>query len=343
MRHENLTNTTFLHDGLVNGTTYYFAVAAVGPGGEGAQSSQVLATPSAPAPVQASATSTSFSPTTLALGAVGATGTVTVKAMGVPANADGVQINIQHSADVTITSPACVGIFSGAFAVTPRATTGGTLLSCFFVTGDVKGATGDVMTFVVTRAGNGNPLLTFGLGGSLGTQYSDAGTAIGPGVTNTLQITGGATITGTVTLQGRTAAFPAGVGHGIATVTLSPGGVTVNVNVDGSFQISNVLAGTYTLMASAAGYVSRERANVVVMANPVSMPAAQLRCGLVDSNIFVNIHDISATVASFGKVVFGRVDALGRYVDQNGDGFTNIHDITCVVSGFGSTSPQSWP
>jgi hypothetical protein len=153
----------------------------------------------------------------------------------------------------------------------------------------------------------------------------------------------GTTVSGTVTLQGRTATFPTGVGHGIARVTLNPGGATVNVNADGSFQFSNVGAGTFTLDALAAGYVSRQRTNVVVAASPVTVPSVQLRCGLVNSDNFVNINDITATVASFGKTLANRVDALGRFVDQNGDTFVNINDITCVVSGFGVTSPLPWP
>ena len=74
----------------------------------------------------------------------------------------------------------------------------------------------------------------------------------------------------------------------------------------------------------------------------MSIPSVQLRCGLVDNNIFVNINDITATVASFGQTLANRVDAQGRFVDQNGDGFVNINDITCVVSGFGRTSPEPW-
>jgi hypothetical protein len=152
----------------------------------------------------------------------------------------------------------------------------------------------------------------------------------------------GTTISGTVTLQGRTATFPAGVGHRTATVTLSPGGVSVTVNIDGSFGIPDVAAGTYTLTASASGYVSRQRTNVVVGSSAVTPPSTQLRCGLVNSDNFVNINDITATVASFGKTLANRVDAQGRFVDQNGDRFVNIDDITCVVSGFGSTSPLPW-
>jgi hypothetical protein len=133
------------------------------------------------------------------------------------------------------------------------------------------------------------------------------------------------------------------VGHSIATVTLNPGGSTASVGTDGSFQFTNVASGTYTLTASASGYVSRQRTNLVIVGGQVSVPSVQLRCGLVNGDNFVNINDITATVASFGRTLANRVDAQGRFVDQNGDGFVNINDITCVVSGFGLTSPLAWP
>jgi hypothetical protein len=288
------------------------------------------------------AKSTSFSPTVLPLAGIGSSAVVTVKTVEVPPGADAVQLNIQHSSDVTVTSSACVGIFSGANVMGPTPVSGGTFIRCTLLSSDVSAITGDVMTFLVTRAGTGDPLLTFALAGGA-TQFSDAGNPISPGATTTLQITSGTTVTGTITLQGRTAIFPTGVGHSIARVMLSPGGVIVNVNADGSFEIPGVAAGTYTLTASAAGYVSRERSNVVVGSSAVTLPSVQLRCGLVDSNEFVNIHDITATVASFGKTLANRVDAQGRFVDQNGDTFVNINDITCVVSGFGKTSPEPWP
>jgi len=154
---------------------------------------------------------------------------------------------------------------------------------------------------------------------------------------------GGVTVSGTVTLQGRTASFPTGVGHNIATVTISPGSVTASVAADGTFQFSGVSAGTVTFTASAAGYLSAQRADVQVGSSAVSLPAVQLRAGLVNSDTAVTILDISATVASFGASPAARIDAQGRFVDQNGDGAVSILDISAVVSSFGQSSPTAWP
>src|SRR5437763_11956043 len=52
---------------------------------------------------------------------------------------------------------------------------------------------------------------------------SPAGIATGSSPWAASQPAGGATITGKVFLQGRTATFPPQIGHGIATVTLIPG------------------------------------------------------------------------------------------------------------------------
>jgi hypothetical protein len=159
-------------------------------------------------------------------------------------------------------------------------------------------------------------------------------------------VTQGGNVKGSITLQGRTQAFPPDRGHAIARVTVDPSGISVDVTRDGSFGgFAGLIvpAGTLTFTASAPGYVSVERTIVVTGGSSVTMPSVQLRCGLVNNDNFVNINDITATVASFGKTLANRVDAQGRFVDQNGDGFVNINDITCVVSGFGTTSPEPWP
>ena len=152
------------------------------------------------------------------------------------------------------------------------------------------------------------------------------------------------TISGSVTLQGRTSSFPVGVGHGIVSVTLDPGGTSASTGVDGSFALPTIPPGTFTLTASAAGYLSAQRAGVLLQEGAtLVIPGVQLRAGLVNGDNVDNINDITATVASFGKTVVNRQDAQGRVVDINGDGVVNINDITAVVSNFGKTSPQSWP
>lgn len=163
-------------------------------------------------------------------------------------------------------------------------------------------------------------------------------------VRNFVLAAGPSSLRGVITLQGRTATFPPGLGHSIATVTLNPGGRATNPAADGTFEFTNVTPGTVTLTASAVGYLAAGLGNVRVASDvTIEVPGVQLRAGLVNNDNGVNIHDITATVASFGTFVANRLDTQGRVVDINGDGGVNIHDITAVVSNFGSTSPLPWP
>jgi hypothetical protein len=291
--------------------------------------------------VAQAAASTSLNPPAVTLSSNGSSATATVETAGISAGADAVQVSILHSGAVTVTSPACAGIFAGGTATGPMAVAGGTLIGCFLPNGNVSGTSGAAMTFALTRAGAGNPTVTLGGGSGLVTQFADGGVWIGPGTASTLQVAGGATISGRVTLQGRTPAS-GDLGHGLAVVNLAPGNLTATAGADGSFQFSNVPAGTVTLTASAPGYLAAERLNVVVGSTPVVVPDVQLRAGLVNNDAVVNINDISATVAAFGSAPPNRVDTQGRLVDANGDGAVNINDISAVVSNFGQASPRPW-
>lgn len=152
------------------------------------------------------------------------------------------------------------------------------------------------------------------------------------------------TVTGTVTLQARTTGTGGNVGHGLVVVTLNSGSTTIrgSARQDGAFAIPKVPLGTYTATASAQGYLSAQRTNVVVGAGTTALPAVQLRAGLVNTDTAVNINDISATVAAFGANTPTRLDARGRFVDANGDGVVNISDISAIVSNFGTSSPRLW-
>ena len=149
-------------------------------------------------------------------------------------------------------------------------------------------------------------------------------------------------VDGLVTLQGRTDDFPPGVGHGIATVTLSPGGHTSDVAADGSFSIADVPDGTYTATAEALGYLSREKTSVVVQGDPVTLPPTELRCGLVNGDTVADLLDLLAIAASLGATVENRVDASGNVVDQNGDGTVDVLDLVCAGSNFALESPMPW-
>lgn len=100
------------------------------------------------------ATSTSFSPTSVVM-AQGASTTITVSGVGLAAGPDpapaafAAYYQIVLPAGYTVSSVACVGLFAGA-TPSPDPIAGGAV-SCEFPWVGITAATGDVMTFTLTR------------------------------------------------------------------------------------------------------------------------------------------------------------------------------------------------
>ncbi|MCH7653093.1 MAG: hypothetical protein IIB14_05385 [Chloroflexi bacterium] len=142
--------------------------------------------------VEADAASTSFNPTQVSLLAIGESATITVETVDVDADASGVQINVQHSANLAVSNPACVGIFSAAdFLIGPSTVDGGTLFGCAFLSETVSDTTGDVMTYTLTRVGDfDEENITFLAGGPQGLGFSIKGISKGPGEINRLSVIG---------------------------------------------------------------------------------------------------------------------------------------------------------
>lgn len=147
--------------------------------------------------VEADAASTSFSPTQVSLPAINDSTTITVETVVLDDVATGVQINVQHSADLEVSTPACVGIFSEApLVIGPSPVDGGTLIGCAFLIGTVSDTAGDVMTFTLSRIGDfDEEIVTFLVGGAGGTGFSNLGVPIGAGSTNQLTVLGDKGIT----------------------------------------------------------------------------------------------------------------------------------------------------
>lgn len=134
------------------------------------------------------ATATNFNPELVGLPAVGSSTTITVETIGVDSGAIAVQVNVQHPAELQVSSPACAGLFTGATQLGPAPVTGGTAFGCVLLAGEVTGPTGPVMTFELTRLENftTDQVVTLGVGGPLGTNYSENGSIMDPGLTNRL-------------------------------------------------------------------------------------------------------------------------------------------------------------
>ena len=135
-------------------------------------------------------TSTVFDPASVTLPSIGASELVILRTSNLDPGVDGVQANIQHPQVLEVSSPVCTGLFQGATSLPTVEMSGGTLIGCFFLSGDVKNTDGAVITFQLTRVGDFSQeqVLTLGLKGGTGTQFSDNGRPISPGLTDQLMV-----------------------------------------------------------------------------------------------------------------------------------------------------------
>ncbi|NQW16907.1 MAG: alpha/beta fold hydrolase [Chloroflexi bacterium] len=152
------------------------------------------------------------------------------------------------------------------------------------------------------------------------------------------------TITGQISLQGvKDQGAITSIGP-TATADNGSTSTTVAVNADGTFAITGLSDGAYSVTVQAPGFVQGVRASSITVAkSTATVSTFELRSGLVDSDGVVSIRDISAIAASFGVTgLTDRLDAQGRIVDLNGSGNVDILDISAAASNFGAVSPQNW-
>lgn len=144
----------------------------------------------AEAPTAQPALVAAFAPDTISLPGVGDSATVTVEAGPVPGDVIGMQINLQFDpAVVAVSEPVCTGIFAGGTPIPVSDTEGGKLTGCFFLGGRLGGDTGPVLTFVVTRAGEGDTVISLGVQGDTRTQFSGPENVYDAGAVNSLAVT----------------------------------------------------------------------------------------------------------------------------------------------------------
>ena len=254
-------------------------------------------------PVQGDATSTFFSPTS-ASSTVGSTIQIEVVATGLDLSTDGVQVKLMHSSAITISSTACVGVFTGAWHLSPVAVLGGSLFGCALLGSSVSQADSPVMTFDITSSVPTSETITFGTTAPSPTIYTSVGNALGAGTFNSLDVSFAGTvgeIIGTIQLQNQTPT------PGEITLTLSPGGQTTSTDGNGDFSFPGLALDTYSVLAEQLGFLSAQKTGISVSAEQIDIGVTELRSG-----------------------------------DVNGDGSITIHDISTVASNFGSGSPRPW-
>jgi hypothetical protein len=296
--------------------------------------------------------STLFNPDQVTLDLTGSGASVSIFGENLPTGVDAVQVQLLHPDAVQVTLAECAGVFAGGLSIPPTesATAPGTgsdrssLFGCYLVGQDISNNTGEVMTFHLERVGafTEDQVVSFGLVGELGTQYSDGGVVIAPGTTNHLVVSSvatGVTLSGSVDLEfcdAPATCFP-------ITVELEGAGTSVQTSADaaGNWTLESVSPGTYTLTASASGHLSREQQGLVVGASDQVVATTELLGGDLDGNAYVNIQDISGMASKFGQPSTNcAVDGLPADLDCNG--LVDINDLTGAVGNFGAAGPTPW-
>lgn len=141
---------------------------------------------------------------------------------------------------------------------------------------------------------------------------------------------GTATLSGSVSLQGRT-------NYSGVTVTLSPGGRSAVTNGSGAFSVTGLTPGqTYRVEAAAPGFLSAVRAAFVPANGANTLPAVTLLAGdaVVDGS--VSIIDVSVVSSDYGG------PPTRGFTDFTGNGTVDIVDVSIVSTNYGRTGPIAW-
>ncbi len=195
-------------------------------------------------------------------------------------------------------------------------------------------------SFIVAFAGsNGNrsatsgAALTFSLKGlQLGQATVDctARASTGNGVLTSLVSTGAASLpivptTGTITGQ-VFASKPVTISGTIP--------APVAANADGTFSLT-VPAATYTVIASAVGFLDAQGTAVVTAGNTTIMPPVTLLAGDIDNNDVINEFDALTIGMNYNA-------AAPAAADLNNDGVINVLDLELLASNYLKAGAIAW-
>lgn len=304
-----------------------------------------LATFSGPAPTP----SLAFNPTTASM-SVGGSATVNLDLNSV-VNLYGYQFQVNYDATKVSASGAFVNSF---FDTTGGSIPGGWSASCasgvckFAVSKVAPGGapvTGSGTLAQITFTGTAPGIVPLTFSGDI---LSDRnGTALSHTLgTATLTVNGSATLTGTVNLQGRT---PPGPGDTTGTVTLTDtSGVlpptVVTIAANGSWFASVPVSPggtTYQLDAAHSLYLGNRHAGIAVLTgDTLPVPTTTLKGGDADNSGLIDVSDLTCIGGAFGGLpaVCG---ATGNS-DINADGAVNILDLVLAGGNYGLATPQPW-
>ncbi|MBK8822140.1 MAG: hypothetical protein IPN58_05900 [Anaerolineales bacterium] len=121
------------------------------------------------------------------------------------------------------------------------------------------------------------------------------------------------------------------------TVSMFAEGVTpapVVTNVDGTFSLA-APAGTYTVIASADGFLDAQGAAILTAGNITIMPVVTLIAGDIDNNDVIDQYDAMTIGMSYNTV-------SPAAADLNNDGTINVLDLEIVASNYRMSGALAW-
>ena len=109
---------------------------------------------------------------------------------------------------------------------------------------------------------------------------------------------------------------------------------SVTANPDGTFNLT-APAGTYTIAASASGYLDAEGPATITGGSASTKPAINLLAGDIDGNNVIDQFD-ALTIG------MGYNGATPAEADLNNDGVINVLDLELLASNYRKSGPQDW-
>jgi len=124
---------------------------------------------------------------------------------------------------------------------------------------------------------------------------------------------------------------------GITITASGPFMQTTATDSTGNF-VLDLKTGTYTVTASAPGYLTNSTTISVTSGQPITLSATTLKGGNVNGDNAINISDVTLVAANFGLTV----PPADSRADINADGIVNVLDLAILGGNYGLSGTQGW-
>lgn len=109
---------------------------------------------------------------------------------------------------------------------------------------------------------------------------------------------------------------------------------SVTANVDGTFSLT-APAGTYTVRATADGFLSAEGSATLTGGSTATMPTISLLAGDIDNNNVIDQFDAMTIGMNYNS-------STPTAADLNNDNVINVLDLEALASNYRETGPTVW-